>query len=107
MRIMVASAFALALLCSLILLVLPVYSGTAGRATLLQVNGPGVLVPLAIPPFITVLPVILSQRSVRIGATIALGLFCLISGFSIGLFYVPAAVLLLLAHLTKPFAQEP
>ena len=107
MRIMVASAFAVALLCSLILLVLPAYSGQTGRATLLQVNGPRVLLPLAIPPSITLLPLLLRGHSVRIGATIALGLFCLISGFSIGMFYVPSALLLILANLPNPFAREP
>ena len=76
-----AASFGLALAAAIFLLVWPVYSGFDGvrttQATLLQVNGYWALVPVGFP--------------------VVIGGFSFISGFSVGLFYLPAAVTMLLA----------
>jgi hypothetical protein len=74
---------------SLLLLMMPVYSG--GR-TLLEVNGPRIWGILAIPMVIAIAPLIFPR--LKISAAVAMFAFALVAGFSIGLFYVPAAILL-------------
>jgi hypothetical protein len=74
---------------SLLLLMMPVYSG--GR-TLLEVNGPRIWGILAIPMVIAMAPLIFPR--LKISAAVAMFAFALVAGFSIGLFYLPAAILL-------------
>jgi hypothetical protein len=110
------------LLASGALLLVPVYTGlrveataTAGqalalpptpgrhRATLWEVNGPGVLAPLAVPVVLTALPLAASwtplRTPARVLAAVLLTGFVLVAGFSIGLFYLPAVGALLGAIL--------
>jgi hypothetical protein len=74
---------------SLLLLMMPVYSG--GR-TLLEVNGPRIWGILAIPMVIAMAPLIFPR--LKISAAVAMFAFALVAGFSIGFFYLPAAILL-------------
>ena len=88
---------------AIFLLVWPVYSGFDGngnlttRATLLQVNGPWVILLVIFPVLVALLPLIFRNQMTRIIATILIGGFAIISGFSIGLMYLPAAVMMLAA----------
>lgn len=111
------SAFALALTASVLLLVAPVYKSVSSSAavrgassrtettkssevTLLEQNGPAVLVALIAPALITLLP-LLVRRSARrpwlLASAITLTVLCILAGFSIGLLYLPAAVALWIA----------
>jgi len=96
-----AVAFGLAVAAAIFLLVWPVYTGFEDErpthATLRQVNGRWVIVPVMFPVLVSLVPLVLRKQAVRIVAAIVIGLFVLISGFSIGMFYLPAAVLMLLA----------
>ena len=96
-----AVAFALALAAAIFLLVgPPAYSGFHdGRpthATLMQINGEWVIVPVMFPVLVALVPLVVRKQAVRIVAAIVMGGFALIS-FSIGLFYLPAAILMALA----------
>jgi hypothetical protein len=95
------ASFGLALLAVIYLLVWPIYAGFNGtqptRGTLLQVNGPYILIPVMFPLLLTLMALLFPRQWVRIGATILIGLFVVIAGFTIGLFYLPAGVLMLLA----------
>ncbi len=71
------------------LLLAPVYS--SGR-TLLAVNGPKTFGVLAIPVVIAL--GLLTLRWLKIPAAIGMFAFVLVTGFSIGLFYLPSAVLM-------------
>jgi hypothetical protein len=107
MRVWTAISFWLALTCSGALLVIPAYSGSASRATLLQVNGSGVLIPLAIPVLFALVPLLFPQtRPVRIGAVLALCVFAFVAGFSIGVFYLPSAAAMLGAGFFPAKAQQ-
>ena len=107
MRIWPAVSFSLALASSALLLVAPVYSsGSGGNATLLQVNGPRILIPLAIPLVVSLLPMLSRRRGVCIGAAIVLSAFCIVSGFSIGLFYAPSAVTMIVAGARSPASSD-
>ena len=108
-------ALALALLASGGMLVVPTYVGVRAsdaalrpapevhRATLLEVNGPGVLGPLAAPVALAALPVAANWTALRtptrVLAAVLLTGFALVAGFSIGLLYLPAAGALLAAIL--------
>jgi hypothetical protein len=74
---------------SLWLLTAPVYSG---GQTLIKVNGPRVFGILAIPIVIALGPLVFPR--LKIPAAIAMFVFALIGGFSIGFFYLPSAIVL-------------
>ena len=94
-----AVSLSLALTASVFLLLFPSGSGYWGgqyhRTTLLQKEGLWVLIPLSFPVVVTLLPLVFPKQAVRIGASIIIWLFAILGGFSIGLFYIPSAVVLL------------
>ncbi|MGI8903971.1 MAG: hypothetical protein ACR2IP_10015 [Solirubrobacteraceae bacterium] len=83
-----------------------------GAATLTNDNGARILAPLAVPAVLTVMAWIalhhqsaLHSRAARRAAWIAIGLlvlFSLLTGFSIGLFVLPTAALLIAAAALTP-----
>ena len=117
-------ALALAGAASLLLLVMPVYRSvrssavvdagaeartvviTVSHTTLLQQNGPAVLLILGAPVLITLVPFILRRvtrrLAWRLAPAIVLTALCILTGFSIGLFYLPAAVGLWIAVIVPP-----
>ena len=104
-----AVSFALATAAAIYLLVWPVYSGSVGgrptRATALEVNGLYALIPISFPVLITLIPLLLRKQWARITSAIVLGAFAVIAGFSIGLFYLPAAIVMLLAACVDDSAK--
>jgi hypothetical protein len=104
-----AASFGLALAATIFLLVWPVYTRSDGlrttHATLLQVNGSWMLLAVAFPMIIALLPLVVRMRAMRISAAIVLGAFSFIAGFTVGLFYVPAAVAMLLAACVADSAK--
>lgn len=119
-RIAVLLAFGWSVATFLYLLSAPVYAGVSSTVTaarhgstnhlpvvstlsnLVEVNGPGVLAPLALPVGLSLLAVLaafvtagrVSSRAVAITG-IAAALFCLLGAMTVGLFYAPVALLLL------------
>src|SRR5712691_1161533 len=108
-RRLTAVSFGLAMAAAIFLLVWPVYSGSDGNrtthATLVEVNGLWAMIPVMFPVLTALLPLIFHKQAVQIIATILIGGFALISGFSIGLFYLPAAITMLLATCVTPSAK--
>jgi hypothetical protein len=94
-------SFVLAIAAAVFLLGYPAYSGfNNGRpttATLLEVNGQWAIVPVLLPVVVALVPVIFPHRVIRIIAAVILGAFAAIAGFSIGLFYIPAALAMVAA----------
>jgi hypothetical protein len=111
---------------SLLLLWLPVYAtesvvastgassvesegSVAGRATLLETNGPGALPPLVVPIALAVVSLLVTGGSKRRVATYvcrgALVLFVIITGFSSGMFYIPSAIVMMFAIGQQPRPQ--
>jgi hypothetical protein len=95
----------LAVAVSGLFLVLPTYSSgssespSVGHATLLEINGAGALFTLAIPALIALIPVFVPIWWVRIVAGLVLAAFVVVGSPSIGMFYFPSAVTMLLAGL--------
>jgi hypothetical protein len=96
-----ALSFGLAVAAAIFLLVWPVYSGLNNqqpfRATLLEVNGAWAVLPVMFPVLIAFLPVLFHRQAVRIAAAILMGGFSLIALMSIGIFYLPAAITIVVA----------
>jgi formate-dependent nitrite reductase membrane component NrfD len=102
-------SFGLALAAAIFLLVWPIYTGSNGKqtshATSLQVNGPYILIPVMFPVLTTLIALLLRKQAVRIVATILLGGFAVIAGFTIGLFYLPAGIPMLPASCVADSAK--
>jgi hypothetical protein len=108
-------SFGLTVAAAIFLLVWPVYSGSNGNswsngkqithATLLQVNGPYAIIPVMFPVFTALTALLLRKQWVRIVATILISGFAVIGGFTIGLFYLPAAIPMLLAACVADSAK--
>jgi MFS family permease len=70
---------------------------TSSSTSLVSSEGAAVLLILAIPVLITLMPVLVSRRGVRTGTAVLLLGLCVLGLASIGLFFVPAAVLMSVA----------
>ncbi len=88
-----------------------------GAASLIEVNGATAFVPLAAPVVLAALAfasvqarhrvqVILRRLALWTAGVLLLG-FCVLAGFSIGAFYVPAAVLSLAAAVVGSVSRRP
>jgi hypothetical protein len=99
-------ALGLSLLASLVLLVVPAFGGTSASSetggrevvrttTLLESEGPRVLLILLIPVILTLLPLLVrgrARRQVALACTLLLALGALVGLASIGAFYLPALI---------------
>lgn len=107
-RLLAALALGAALLASVYYLVVPTYTsvtfaedsaGVETHQTLLQVNGPSVLLPLAVPVLLAAIPNAFAGRrwsgAITSAMAMLLSAFVLVTGFSIGIAYFPSALLLL------------
>ena len=99
----------MALTAAIFLLVGPVYPGVGSGGvtyrTLIQMNGGWVIAPVMFPVLVALVPLVFRRQSVRIIAAIVMGGFVLISGFSIGMCYLPAGILMLLAACVEDSAR--
>ena len=107
-------SFLLAVLASVLSFTLPLYRGQAGlqrsgepitvqvwHATLSSV-GPSIYYILAIPVIIAGVPILLRYRTARIISAVLLTGYLVIGAASIGVFYLPSAIMMLLAASEKP-----
>jgi len=83
-----ALSFVLALAAAIVLL---------KQDRLIEVNGQRVIVLVMFPVVVALVPVMFPARVVRIIASVLLCGFTLLASFTIGLFYLPASLLMLLA----------
>lgn len=78
-----------------------------GSTSLLSTEGLGVILVLAVPAILCLVPAIVPGRGTAGFTTAVLFLFCLVAGLSVGLFYLPvtAAALTLTIRSTRPGAN--
>lgn len=86
-------SFGLAVAAAVILLLLPVYADR----TLLEENGTWAIIPVLFPVAMALLPVLFERRAMRMAAACLMGGFTLLGMFTIGFFYLPAAIVMFLA----------
>lgn len=72
---------------------------TTEHVSILETQGTSAMVLLSAPPLIGLLPLLIPRRPIRLIAAGLLLLFAILAGYSIGLFYLPAAVTMVLAGL--------
>ena len=93
----------LAAAAAIFFLVVPVYLGpNGGSRTLVEENGQWVIVLVMFPVAAAFLPVLFRKQAVRVIATVLLGGFVVIGSFTIGLLYLPAALVMFLASCSGP-----
>ena len=112
-------ALVLGVAASALLAFLPVYSGVTSdsngisietSATLVQVNGPSVLILLAIPITISLVPLFTRGRAwqpLSIAAAILLGIVVFLGILSIGIFFMPAMIVEVIAACLPTRAASP
>jgi cytochrome bd-type quinol oxidase subunit 2 len=99
-----ATALAITALISLAYLVVPVYATDGGRSTVVEANGGWVVLVLAAPIAIALLPLLAparGRRGVNRCAATAMTLFALVTGFTIGTPYLLPATLMWMASLAR------
>jgi hypothetical protein len=89
----------------------PVRSSTAGSAGLLAVEGEAAYVRVLLPTLVVVVPLLLPQPGARrvasgVAATL-FGLYALLGMMSIGVFYVPPAIVLAFAARGRAGSATP
>jgi hypothetical protein len=65
----------------------------AAQADPTSLNWPLILVPAAVVP----LPLLVPGRAVRVGAAVVMGIWCWIASASIGMFFAPCLLLMIVA----------
>jgi hypothetical protein len=95
-------AFAAAVIGALVVVFAPLYtscgSDTACHGdSALMVNGGWILVVVSVPVVLALLPVLLHHRVVRTVAAVLLWPCCVLALLSVGIFFVPAAILMTIA----------
>jgi hypothetical protein len=100
-----ASSFLLSALCSILLCVIPAYNERSANhlrhVTLASVNGLTVYYMLAFPVVIAGVPLLLRARTYRVVSALVLIGFVVVGSASIGLLYLPSAVMMILAARVK------
>ena len=101
-RPLIVLAVVAALVPALALSVIRVYSSSTGIGRrLVDVNGVAVLLVLLLPALLAVSPLLARARANQVllaaGCGTLLAVFCVLGGFSVGSYYLPAAMLLLAA----------
>jgi hypothetical protein len=108
-----ASSFLLSALCSILLCVIPAYNKRSANdfrfrhVTLASVNGSTVYYGLACPVVIAGVPLLLRARMYRVVSALLLIGFVVVGSASIGLLYLPSAVMMILAarEVLKPWGR--
>ena len=78
-----------------------------GSATGFDVNGWWILFVASIPVVISLVPVIRTTKRAAVVSAVLLWVCCVVAFASIGLFYVPAAILLTVAALRRDSVRRP
>ena len=111
------AAFVAAAIGALVAAFAPTYTGcttTAGSAvevcsheTAFAVNGAWVLVVVSVPVLVTLVPVLIRRRPARIVSAVLLWIGCALGMLSVGMFFLPAAILMTIAAAQPSPAPVP
>jgi hypothetical protein len=103
-------SFSLSALTSLLLFAIPAYSAWSANQlqhlTMDSVNGPRLYYLLAIPMIIAGVPLLLRARIFRALSALLLIGWVVVGSATVGLFYLPSAVMMILAARTPSFSAK-
>jgi len=99
------AAFVTAAIGALVAAFAPTYSGcgsssgveVCSHTTGFAVNGSWILVVVSVPVLVSLVPVLVRRRPARIVSAVLLWIGCALGMLSIGMFFVPAAILMTIA----------
>jgi hypothetical protein len=72
-----------------------------------SVDGVWVLVVVSVPVLVAFLPVLVRRRQARIVSAVLLWIGCALGMLSVGIFFVPAAILMTIAAAQRPLVVAP
>jgi len=110
------AAFLASVLGALVAAFAPTYSGcgttssggeVCSHATGFAVNGSWILVVVSVPVLVALVPVLVRRRPARIVSTVLLWIGCVLGMWSVGMFFVPAAILMTIAASQRPLVVTP
>lgn len=113
---MAVSAFVAAVLGALVAAFAPTYSGcgsgssgveVCSHTTGFAVNGSWILVVASVPVLVALVPVLVRRRPARIVSSVLLWIGCVLGMLSVGIFFVPAAILMNIAAAQRPSPVVP
>ena len=73
------------------------FSTRSYSESMFQVNGAWVLVVVSVPVLVALIPVLVRHRRARIVSAVLLWFGCVVGMLSVGMFFVPAAILMTIA----------
>jgi hypothetical protein len=77
------------------------------RVSMFQTNGAWVLVVVSVPVLVALMPVVMRRKNVAIVSAALLWIGCIVGAFSVGMFFIPAAVLMTIAAARREPAMVP
>ena len=81
-------------------------AGCVGQS-IFETDGSWVLVVVSVPVLISLLPMMVPRRAARVVAAVLLWACCVIGIFSVGMFFVPAAVVMTVAAVARDQQSVP
>lgn len=73
--------------------------------SMFQTNGAWLLFVASVPVLLTLVPILVRNRVVKVVSTVLLWVGCILGMFSVGMFFIPAAILMTFALRTSTPAQ--
>ncbi|MDP9329055.1 MAG: hypothetical protein M3P11_00155 [Actinomycetota bacterium] len=77
------------------------------RVSMFQTSGAWVLVVVSVPVLVALIPVLVRHRKAAIISAVVLWIGCVVGAFSVGMFFVPAAILMTIAAARQEPALFP
>jgi hypothetical protein len=105
-------AFGAAVVAAVIVVFAPTYSScdsdaACHGASAFAVNGWWIFVVVSVPVVLALIPVLIHRKVVRAVAAIMLWICCVVALFSVGIFFVPAAILMTIAATRRDAVAAP
>ena len=69
----------------------------SSRVSMFQTNGAWVLIVVSVPVLVCLVAVLVDHRAARIVGAVLLWIGCVLGMFSVGMFFIPSAILMTLA----------
>jgi hypothetical protein len=102
-----AASFGLGVVATVALAAVDYYSSPANGQAYPRSLDPHRLLPYVFPVVVALLPMLLPRQATRFMSALLLWGFSVLGSASIGLFYIPAAIVMLLAACARPALERP
>jgi len=84
------------------------FSTRSYNVSMFHTDGAWVLIVVSVPVLVALVPVLMHRRTARVVSSVLLWIGCLVGMFSVGMFFIPAAILMTVAaSWTLPIPPTP